>query len=148
MKVRGRRACRAVLSAEALATVAFDRIEVVVDRDPAHIERIGDIFHGAAQYEGSSLVEEADGLLLVFATEVLESAAELTFNAFDQAIESVMELRELQCADNDAAPVQGYVGRVRVLGADDAGPDGVGDRFEGGEKRFGIFGSCRHHARG
>ena len=140
-----RREYRAVLPDDALATVAFDRIEVVVDRDPAHVERVGDVFHGAAQHEGSSLVEEADGLLLVLAAEVLESAAEFAFNAFDQAIEGVVKLRELQRANNYAAPVQGDVGRVRLRRSDDAGPDGMGDRFEGGEKRFGTIGGCRHH---
>ena len=59
-----------------------------------------------------------------------------------------MELRELQRTNNDTAPVEGHVGRVGTVRVDDAGPDGMGDRFEGGEKRFGTFGGNRHHPRG
>ncbi len=46
---------------------AVDGVEVVVDGDPAHAHRIGDVLDRPAQDERASFVEEPDGELLVLA---------------------------------------------------------------------------------
>ena len=50
-----------------LVDSSLDRVQVVVDGDPADPHRVGDVLHGAAQHERALLLEQADGALLVLA---------------------------------------------------------------------------------
>ena len=106
------------MTSKRVPTQPVDRVEVVVDGDPADAHRVGDLLDGAAQRERAPLVEQPHGPLLVLATEVGQAAAELGLDGVDQAVERTVQRRHPHRADDLAVPHQRDVAR---LAADRAG---------------------------
>ena len=54
-----------IVTSGCISISTMDRVQVVVDGDPADPHRVGDILDGAPQDERTVLVEQAHGTLLV-----------------------------------------------------------------------------------
>src|SRR4029079_2168987 len=76
-----------IVTSGCIRTSAMDRVQIVVDGDPADAHCVGDVLHRPSQDEGTLLVEQAHGALLVLSRERRQRAAELGLDGVDQTIE-------------------------------------------------------------
>ena len=125
-----------------LALVALNGVEVVVNRDPTHVEGVGHVFNGTTQNEGATLVEQFDGLLLVLAAQRLKFSAQFALHTFNEAVQRIVELRQLQSTNGDTAPNQRNIRRMRCLDRHDPSPDRMRHGCQGGKKVVGRCGHC------
>src|SRR5207342_786543 len=104
-------------------------VEVVVHRDAADTHRVGDIFHRSTQSERSTLVEQANGPLLVFTAQRRQRGAELALNGVDQPIEGAVQRRHAHRGDDRTLPAQRHVAGFAFLGGHQRCTERLDNRF-------------------
>ena len=107
----------------------MDGVEIVVDSDPAHAHRVGDIFDGPSQYESASIVEHANGALLALASQHRKGITQFGFDGVDEPFQSAVERRQPNCGDGDTVPNQSDIARLSIGGIDERSAHGVHQRF-------------------
>src|SRR5688572_1043969 len=109
---------------------AVDRVEVVVDGDPADAHRVGDVLDRSPQDERALGVEQADGALLVLAGQRRQRPAELGLDRVDQAVERAVQGRHAHRRDHVAVPHQRHVGGLLLRGGHERRAHGVEHRLD------------------
>src|SRR5215210_3236533 len=104
---------------------AMDRVEVVVDRDPADAHRVGDVLDRPPQDERTLLVEQPHGALLVFSGERRQRRAELGFDGVDQAVEGSVQWRHAHRSDHVSVPHERHIRRLLLCRRHERGADRV-----------------------
>ncbi len=105
-------------------------VEVVVDRDAADPEGIGNFFDGATHHKGTSIVEHLDGTLFVFTAEVLKISAEFVFHLIDEPVQRTRKLWKVKRRQVHTLPNEGNVSCLRLVAGHDFGTK----RFRNGLK--------------
>jgi hypothetical protein len=106
-----------------------DRVEIVVDGDPADAHGIGNIFNSAPQNERSTLVEDADRPLLTLARQHRQRVTQFGFDGIDQPVERAVQRRQPDSGDGHALPDQRNVTRLGMVDIDERSTDRVDEWF-------------------
>src|SRR6478735_8520226 len=114
-----------IVTSGCIRTSAMDRVQVVVDGDPADAHRVGDVLHRPPQDEGTLLVEQAHGALLVLSRERRQRAAELGLDRVAQTIERTVQWRHAHRRDHVAVPYERHVGWFLLRRRNERRTDGV-----------------------
>src|SRR5918995_2257412 len=109
---------------------AMDRVEVVVDRDPADAHRVGDVLDRSPQDERTLGVEQPDGALLVFARQRGQRPTELRLDGVDQTVERAMQRRHANRRDHITVPQERHVRGLLLRRRHQRRADGVEHRLD------------------